>query len=119
VTFRNQTAPEKSISHLHAPSDRQLWKTLEHDCPDLENGCDVRAILLSMNTSNGRISSLHSPGAWTRPAKADLARLRVRLEPIVEIMLHQGDSECRNGLPDVQAGVNELCNLEKMEDAIF
>ena len=72
-----------------------------------------------MNISNGRMFSLNYPGAWTKQAKAEMAKLRMRVEPIVEIMQHKGDSECRNGLPGVQGGVDEFCDFEKMEDTIF
>ncbi len=72
-----------------------------------------------MNISNGRMFSLNYPGAWTRESKAELAKLRMRVEPIIEIMQHKGDSECRNGLPGVQGGVDEFCDFEKMEDNIF
>ena len=34
-------------------------------------------------------------------------------------MQHKGDSECRNGLPGVQGGVDEFCDFEKMEDSIL
>lgn len=46
-----------------------------------------------MNISNGRMFSLNYPGARTHTRKAELARLRKRVEPIVEIMQHKGDSE--------------------------
>ena len=36
------------------------------------------------------------------------ALLRQRWEPLVEIMQHKGDSECRGGAPD------ELCSFEKL-----
>lgn len=72
-----------------------------------------------MNISNGRMFSLNYPGAFTRESKAAMANARMRVEPIIEIMQHKGDSECRNGQPGVQGGVDELCDFEKMEDTIF
>ncbi len=119
VIFRNDKVPAAPLSHIEAPHDYQLWKWLASDCLDANTGCDVLAIPHNMNISNGRMFSLNYPGAWTKKAKAELAQLRMRIEPIIEIMQHKGDSECRNGLPGVQGGVDELCNFEKMEDTIF
>ena len=119
VIFRNQTVPDNPVSHIEAPHDYQLWESLESDCLDADTGCDVLAIPHNMNISNGRMFSLNYPNAWTRKAKAEMAELRMRLEPIIEIMQHKGDSECRNGLPGVQGVVDELCDFEKMEDAIY
>jgi hypothetical protein len=119
VIFRNQTVPHAPLSHVEAPHDYELWKWLASDCLDAGTGCDVLAIPHNMNISNGRMFSLNYPGAWSRAEKAELAELRMRVEPIVEIMQHKGDSECRNGLPGVQGGVDELCDFEKMTDTIL
>lgn len=119
VIFRNEVVPEVPLSFVEAPRDYQLWAGLASACLDAGTGCDVLAIPHNMNISNGRMFSLNYPGAWTRSAKADLARQRMRIEPIVEMMQHKGDSECRNGLPGVQGGVDELCDFEKLEDEIL
>ena len=119
VIFRGESVLESPISHVDAPTDFELWQGLSEGCLDRGDGCDVLAIPHNMNISNGRMFSINYPGAWSRQAKADLASLRMRIEPIVEIMQHKGDSECRNGLPGVQGGVDEFCDFEKMEDTIF
>ena len=119
VIFRNERVPDFPLSFVEAPRDYDLWTGLAEQCLDAGTGCDVLAIPHNMNISNGRMFSLNYPGAWTRESKAALARQRVRIEPIVEIMQHKGDSECRNGLPGVQGGVDELCDFEKMEDQIL
>jgi hypothetical protein len=119
VIFRGDRVPDFPLSYVDAPRDYELWEWLASDCLDAGTGCDVLAIPHNMNISNGRMFSLNYPGAWTRTAKADLARLRMRVELIIELMQHKGDSECRNGLPGVQGGVDELCDFEKLEDTIF
>jgi hypothetical protein len=119
VIFRSDIVPSDPISHVEAPHDYQLWEGLAEGCLDAGTGCDVLAIPHNMNISNGRMFSLNYPGAWTRESKAEMARARMRLEPIIEIMQHKGDSECRNGLPGVQGGVDELCDYEKMVDTIL
>jgi len=119
VLFRNERVPETPLSYVEAPRDYELWEGLATSCLDAGTGCDVLAIPHNMNISNGRMFSINYPGAWTAEAKAALAAQRMRLEPIVEVMQHKGDSECRNGLPGVQGGVDELCNFEKMVDEIL
>jgi hypothetical protein len=119
VIFRSDVVLDVPIGHVEAPHDYQLWEGLAEDCLDAGTGCDVLAIPHNMNISNGRMFSLNYPGAFTRSSKAAMASARMRVEPIIEIMQHKGDSECRNGLPGVQGGVDELCNFEKMEDAIL
>ena len=119
VIFRNDVVLDDPISHVDAPHDYQLWEGLAKGCLDAETGCDVLAIPHNMNISNGRMFSLNYPGAFTRESKAAMASARMRVEPIIEIMQHKGDSECRNGLPGVQGGVDEFCNFEKMEDVIL
>jgi hypothetical protein len=119
VIFRSDIVPSDPISHVDAPFDYQLWEGLAEGCLDAGTGCDVLAIPHNMNLSNGRMFSLNYPGAYTRESKAALAAARMRLEPIIEIMQHKGDSECRNGLPGVEGGIDELCDFEKMEDTIL
>jgi hypothetical protein len=50
---------------------------------------------------------------------ADRARLRARMEPVVEVMQHKGDSECRPDAPGILGATDELCGFEKFEDNAF
>ena len=43
----------------------------------------------------------------------------MKIEPVIEIMQHKGDSECRNGLTGVLGGEDELCDFEKFENLAF
>ncbi|HPG26803.1 MAG TPA: DUF3604 domain-containing protein [Myxococcota bacterium] len=119
VIFRGAAVPARPISYLEANREVALWEALERECLEAGTGCDVLAIPHNSNISNGRMFAVDYPGAWTRTAKAGQAALRARLEPLVEIMQHKGDSECRNGLPGVQGGIDELCDFEKFEDPAF
>ena len=64
------------------------------------------------NLSNGH---LFTPNT-SEDAELDQANaeLRARMEPLVEIFQHKGDSECRNGFDDVQAEDDPLCDFEKL-----
>ncbi|MGI9283791.1 MAG: DUF3604 domain-containing protein [Pseudomonadales bacterium] len=119
VIFRNTITPPTPTSHVDAPWDYQLWDALERDCLDANNGCDVLAIPHNSNISNGRMFNVDYAGTSGKEEEAARALQRMRVEPIIEIMQHKGDSECRTGLEDVLGAEDELCEFEKFEDQSF
>ena len=119
VIFRNATVPQRPISYLEAHREWDLWRLLETHCNDSDTGCESLAIPHNSNISNGRMFAVDYPGASSIDEQVQRAALRARLEPVVEIMQHKGDSECRNGLAGVLGGEDELCNFEKFEDFAF
>jgi hypothetical protein len=119
VIFRNAVVPQRPISFLDAIREWDLWRILKERCLDGSEQCDVLAIPHNSNISNGRMFSVDYPGASSREEKAARARLRMEVEPIIEIMQHKGDSECRNGLSGVLGAVDELCDFEKFENLAF
>ena len=118
VIFRSAVVVPRPISYLEAPREWTLWSVLKHACLDVDR-CDVLAIPHNANISNGRMFALDYPGAWSKRAQRERATLRARLEPVVEIMQHKGDSECRNGLADVLGDDDPACDFEKFEDLSF
>ncbi len=116
VIFRNAVVPQRPVSYLDAIREWDLWRILRERCIDGSDECDVLAIPHNPNISNGRMFKVDYPGLSTIEEKAARAELRMAVEPIIEIMQHKGDSECRNGLPGVLGGVDELCDFEKFED---
>jgi hypothetical protein len=119
VIFRNAVVPKRPISYLDAIREWDLWRILKERCIDGNEQCDVIAIPHNSNISNGRMFNIDYPGASTREEKVARAELRAQVEPIIEIMQHKGDSECRNGLSGVLGGVDELCDFEKFENLAF
>jgi hypothetical protein len=115
VIFRNDKVPALPISWLDAKHPEELWRGLQRDCLDAGTGCDVLAIPHNSNLSNGRMFDLEYRDRSLRDQKR-YARLRSRLEPLVEIMQIKGDSECANGLDGV-TGSDELCSFEKFRPA--
>jgi hypothetical protein len=108
VFFRNADVPAIPISYIEAPSPEQLWTLLQNQCLDAPGACDALAIPHNPNLSNGRtFAPLDSSG---QPYTAALARQRAALEPLVEIVQHKGDSECRTGVETA----DELCGFEKV-----
>ena len=116
VIFRNAVVPRRPVSYLDAIREWDLWRILKERCIDGSEDCDVLAIPHNSNISNGRMFKVDYPGLFTDRGKAARARLRAAMEPVVEIMQHKGDSECRNGLTGVLGGVDELCDFEKFEN---
>ncbi len=119
VIFRSAAVPALPTSYLEASREWELWEALERDCLQEIPGCDVLAIPHNSNISNGRMFAVDYPGAWGREAQRERAALRARMEPVIEIMQHKGDSECRNGLDGVLGGPDELCDFEKFENLAF
>lgn len=119
VIFRSSSATQRPISYIDAPREWRLWELLDQQCISADNDCDALAIPHNSNISNGRMYSVDYAGASSKAEQAARAELRMRVEPVIEIMQHKGDSECRNGLAGVLGGEDELCDFEKFEDLAF
>ena len=119
VIFRNAIVPPRPVSYLDATREWDLWRILKQRCKDNGSGCDVLAIPHNSNISNGRMFSVDYSGAYSKQAQAERAKLRMEIEPIIEIMQHKGDSECRNGISSVLGTTDELCDFEKFENLAF
>ena len=119
VVFRNTVVPRRPISYVDAAREWRLWEILEKECIDGDADCDALAIPHNSNISNGRMFAVDYPGTSSEAEEAARATLRMRVEPVVEIMQHKGDSECRNNLAGVLGGNDELCSFEKFENLAF
>ena len=113
VIFRNKNVIPVPLSYVEKPSPELLWEALREGCVNSDSGCDVLAIPHNSNLSGGQMfpTPERVPLSYSR---AD-AELRLRYEPLVEIMQHKGDSECYFG-PGV---TDELCAFEKLPYALF
>jgi hypothetical protein len=108
VIFRNRVVPELPVSYFEAQSAPALWKELREHCLEGARSCDVLAIPHNSNLSGGLM--FETVDADGIPLSADGARLRAEWEPLVEVMQHKGDSECRLGA----GSDDELCGFEKL-----
>lgn len=116
VIFKSNLVPARPISYVEAPREWQLWSLLRRICLDGDGGCDVLAIPHNSNISNGRMFAVDYPDANGRAAERARAKLRARIERVVEVMQHKGDSECRTQIAGVLGRADELCAFEKFED---
>jgi hypothetical protein len=117
VVFRNDVVPPAATSYLHENTPEGLWRALRRDCLDPTDRCDVLTIPHNSNLSDGAL--FVSETADGAPIAREDALERAALEPLVEIMQHKGDSECRLvalGTPGGPggAGEDELCGFEKL-----
>lgn len=118
VIFRNATVPLLPTSYFEAPKPYQLWEALESECLEAPGSCDVLAIPHNSNWSNGRQFAtlyLDAEGVEDQRRRAEL---RARIEPIIEVYQHKGDSECVNGLSGIIGANDELCDFEKLRGVV-
>ena len=106
VIFRDERVPELPASYFEASSPEALWDVLERDCLEAGTGCDVLVIPHNSNLSGGLMFETRDGAPFDRAG----ALRRSRFEPLVEVMQHKGDSECRLGA----GGEDELCAFEKL-----
>ena len=106
VIFANEIVQDAPTTYIETPSAEGLWSALERECLEGKPGCDVIAIPHNSNVSNGLMwTTTRGDGS---PIRAEDARRRARLETLVEVTQHKGDSECRAGAED------ELCDYETL-----
>ena len=113
VIFRNDKAVASPITTYDAPSPDKLWTMLRAQCLDAETGCDVLAIPHNSNLSNGQMFHVETASKLSIEEQRLQAEARAKVEPLVEIYQHKGDSECINGLPSAPGAPDELCDMEK------
>jgi hypothetical protein len=107
VIFHDAAVPDLPVTYVEAPRPELLWTQLAEGCRD-KPGCDFLTIPHNSNLSNGLM--FQTITADGNPIAAEDARARAAMEPLVEIMQHKGDSECRLG-PET---TDELCGFEKL-----
>ncbi|MDJ0785421.1 MAG: DUF3604 domain-containing protein [Myxococcota bacterium] len=86
ASVANRTLP---FSQFDSQNPEDLWRAL--DAFQKETGAEVLAIPHNGNLSNGRMFSVETFGG--KKLNADVARLRARMEPLVEVTQIKGDGE--------------------------
>ena len=106
VIYGNDQVPALPVSYFEANTPEKLWRQLHETCTA---PCEVLAIPHNSNQSNGQqFLPVNRDGG---PLSAELAKLRVTTEPLVEIIQAKGESECHTGV----GTEDELCDFEKLE----
>lgn len=110
VVFRGAEVPKLPISYIDQPEPEGLWRALDAHCKTSADAeCDSLVIPHNSNISAGFMFPTTMPDG--SPFSRDYNRMRLRHEPLIELMQHKGASECF-----YQAGVtaDELCAFEQM-----
>lgn len=108
VIFRNDKVLRIPLSYVNASAPEKLLRGLEEQCIQRGDGCDVLSIPHNSNLSEGQMFPVLELAPLTYSAQD--AKFKARLEPLVEIMQHKGDSECWH-----DAGVeDEFCGFEQL-----
>ena len=108
VIFRNDAVPPLPVSYMEQQTAQGLWASLKTQCLDSVERCDVLAIPHNPNVSGGLMFQPLNPDGSALSASD--AATRQAFEPLVEIIQHKGESECRPGV----GTTDELCGFEAM-----
>jgi len=106
VMFRNEVVPQRLSNYIDDRSNEAFWKWLDEACLASDGRCDALAIPHNSNLGNGRLFPLEmTDGA---PLSREYAELRAKIELLLEVTQHKGDSECRKG-------DDPLCDFETLD----
>jgi hypothetical protein len=111
IFFRNSVVPDMPPSYYEQTSIWGLLQWLDQNCLQMSDGCDVISIPHNSNWSNGALFDTDFHGALEGMSSAELAELRARLEPLVEVFQHKGDMECDYNFEQNQD--DPQCDFEK------
>ncbi|HMV65836.1 MAG TPA: DUF3604 domain-containing protein [Myxococcota bacterium] len=122
VVFRGTTVPDLPVTTFEAPEPALLWEQLDAQCNSAGTGCEAIVLPHNSNLSNGRLFYPLTEGTTAEQRRQ--YELRARMEPIVEIHQHKGQSECRNGFgapddPDcafeqVRPPEDDVCHADEL-----
>jgi len=113
LIFRNARVPDLPPSYFEKPSPWEFLMAIRDECLDAGTGCDAISIPHNSNWSNGRMFQLDYSGDEGLEEQREMAEFRARMEPIVEIFQHKGDSECDATLDGLGGIPDPLCDFEK------
>jgi hypothetical protein len=106
VIFRNERVQDLPTNYIDTPTPEGLWAAIESECLARGDGCDALLIPHNSNVSGGLMWTTQR--ADGTPITREDALRRAKLETLVEVTQHKGDSECRANESD------ELCGFEKL-----
>jgi hypothetical protein len=108
VLFRSGSVPPLPLSYVEVQQPSELWLGLRSQCETIGPGCEAITIPHNSNESRGQTFRTTEPDG--SPLRFESALLRHQMEPLVELIQHKGDSECRPGV----GTTDELCGFEKI-----
>lgn len=121
VIFRNNAVPGLPVSYVDESTPQGLWTALKKQCldaPALNGRCDVLVIPHNSNLSNGLMFAGLEDANGDPLITAGEAAFRAAMEPLIEVVQHKGDSECRPGVGGALSN-DELCGFEKWHSSFI
>ena len=116
VIYRNDKVSETPVSYFEESKPEGLWASLDASCKDKNNGCEVLTIPHNSNLGGG---TMFQPFTEKKnPYTPELAKIRQRMEPLIEIFQHKGASECISNAHAPLASEDELCDFELVVESI-
>lgn len=112
MIFKNSDVPDEPATFIEVPQLPLLLQSLEEDCRQGIDACDVITIPHNSNISSGNGFSPRELDGFSEDAKAAHRLQRASFERLMEITQHKGTSECINGVSDVLSDTDEYCDIE-------
>jgi len=110
--FRNASVPASPADHQSHPMPYQLLQSLEQDCRQNIEKCDVLSIPHNSNIGGGNSFNPRETEGFSPESIAANQLLRNAFDRLMELTQHKGSSECLNGSTDILGDTDELCNVE-------
>lgn len=117
VIFANDKVPRNPPGSIQFNTPQQLWENLTTVCTNAGTGCDVLTIAHNSNYSNGTYFQV--TGADGQNMTSAQAQLRAKMEPLVEMIQHKGNSECLFGFGnnDEECGFGVLNSQDPKQES--
>lgn len=110
VLFRGASVPPLPLSYVEVQEPPDLWAALQTQCATVGGDCEALTIPHNSNISGGQTFLTTKPDG--SPLGIAEAWLQREMEPLVELIQHKGDSECRVGV----GSTDEACEFEKIPE---
>ncbi|MEO1029328.1 MAG: DUF3604 domain-containing protein [Pseudomonadota bacterium] len=112
MIFKNATVPDEPATFIEYPLLPQLLNSLESECREGLDDCDVITIPHNSNISGGNGFNPRELEGFSPEAEANHRIQRAAFERLMEISQHKGTSECVNGVTDILGDSDEYCDIE-------
>jgi Protein of unknown function (DUF3604) len=94
VLFRDLNLPDLPFSSIDSPDEKNLWLWID----DQQRQMGSRAFAIPHNSNASKTLMFAATDRAGKPIDADYARLRARIEPLIEMMQVKGNSEVTQSL---------------------
>lgn len=94
VLFRDLTVPDLPFSSIDSPDERNLWLWMDEQ----QRLIGARTFAIPHNSNASKTLMFAAADRAGKPLDADYARLRARMEPLIEMMQVKGNSEVTQSL---------------------